>query len=72
MKIKKLKSKHKWVLAVINNRMEMFPVLHEEMWIPTDSDGDFAEEHRYIVSGSKRGPKIYLPIGTVLFERRKS
>jgi hypothetical protein len=65
--MKKLKSKHKIVAAIIQNELVFCEVSHEEIHEPI---GDFGESPaHFIVCGSKKknSLKLILPYETVIF-----
>lgn len=76
MKIKKLKSKHKIVQAIISNELTTFYVSHEEIYPGGESDEG---NHHLIICGlpdqivkpkelrDNKTPKVYLPIDNVIF-----
>jgi hypothetical protein len=67
MNIKKQESARKEILAVINNKLTLLPVLWEEFHSPA---GDFGEENHFFVCGKskkKTAPKTYIHYESALF-----
>lgn len=78
MKIVKRPCEHKTCNVVLRNQMVKVWISHEETWIPTHSDSDFAEESVWLIGFTepikpmslmdKRFTHICIPKQSALFK----
>ena len=67
MKIKKRKSSHKIVGAILNNQLLFLRVIREESHIPDGNDGDLVEESQWLVCETPHNLNVWVPYSTCLF-----
>lgn len=67
--IKKTKSKHKKVAAIMNNKLTVFNVLREEIHAPANDFGDLI--HYIVLKNKNFAGEVYLNINSVLFGDEK-
>lgn len=60
----KIKPRCKLIAAIIDNKLQVIPLIREEIWEPF---GDFDDDDTHMLVGKFRGYEVYLFKTAVLF-----